>query len=136
MLRKVDRMTMAHSVEGRAPFVAPKVLALGEKLQYTDLVKNGELKWVLMKAFQGVLPREILNRQKHGFNVPIDHWLKTNWGYLLEETFSSQSALAKHHVISKDSLKVAKKMIADPVRLNGHTIFSFVMLNRWMENYL
>lgn len=136
MLKKMDRMTMAYSVEGRAPFVAPSVLAHADKLKYSHLVRDGSLKWVLRKAFQDILPKEIIDRPKHGFNVPIDHWLKTSWQYLLEETFSKESYLSKQGIISKDSLKVAKKMVADPDRLNGHSIFCFIMMNQWMQRNL
>ena len=136
MLKKMDRMTMAYSVEGRAPFVAPSVLSHAEKLKYSHLIRNGELKWILRKAFQDILPQKIINRPKHGFNVPIDHWLKSNWSSLVNETFSKESALRKHGFISKNSFKVGKSMVSDSNKLNGHSIFCFIMLNRWMEKNL
>lgn len=136
MLKKMDRMTMAYSVEGRAPFVAPSVLSHAENLKYYHLNRNGELKWILRKAFQDILPQKIINRPKHGFNVPIDHWLKSKWSYLVNETFSKESALRKHGFISKNSFKVAKSMLSDSNRLNGHSIFCFIMLNRWLEKNL
>ena len=135
MLKKMDRMTMAYSVEGRAPFVAPAVLAHADKLKYDYLVRGDKLKWVLRKAFEDVLPQEIIDRPKHGFNVPIEHWLKTTWGHLVDETFSNDSCLGKSGIISENSLKAAKKMVMDSKRLNGHTIFCFIMLNRWMEKH-
>ncbi len=135
MLRKVDRMTMAYSVEGRSPFVAPIVLSHTDKLKYSHLVRNNSLKWVLRKAFEDVLPPEIVNRPKHGFNVPIDHWLKDEWSFLVDESFSKSSALYKNGIIHGKSFKVAKDMLFDGIRLNGHTIFTFVMLNRWLEKF-
>jgi asparagine synthase (glutamine-hydrolysing) len=56
MLRKVDRMTMAFSVEGRVPFAAPAVLALADLLPYAAMVREGSLKWALRRAFAGLLP--------------------------------------------------------------------------------
>lgn len=135
MLKKVDRMTMAYSVEGRAPFVAPSVLSLADKLKYKHLVRGGRLKWVLRKAFEDILPPEVINRPKHGFNVPIDHWLKNEWSFLVEETFSKDSALYRNGVINGCARKAANEMLFDSSRLNGHTIFSFIMLNRWLERY-
>jgi len=133
MLRKVDRMTMAYSVEGRAPFVAPSVLAHADKLKYSHLVKDGSLKWVLRQAFRDILPSDIIDRPKHGFNVPIDHWLKGEWSFLVDETFSNDSKLSKLGIIHKDSAALAKRMVNDQDRLNGHSIFSFIMLNLWLE---
>lgn len=132
MLRKVDRMTMAYSVEGRSPFVAPSVLSHSDKLRYAQLVKDGNLKWVLRKAFADLLPQEIINRPKHGFNVPIDHWLNDELAFLVKETFSKSSLLYKNGIIHDKSAEVAQEMLQNKVRFNGHTIFTFVMLNRWL----
>lgn len=133
MLQKLDRMTMAHSVEGRVPFAAPAVMAHVEKLGFNHLVRNGTLKWALREAFADILPEEISKRPKHGFNVPIDRWLKEEWADLFEETFSPNSMLAKEGLINKNSREVAYKMLHDKNRLNGHTIFCFIMLNLWLN---
>lgn len=133
MLRKVDRMTMAFSVEGRAPFASASVLNLAKKLSFSELVKNKILKYVLREAYKDILPIEIINRSKHGFNVPIDHWLRNEWFDLFEKTFESESTLVKYKIIDKDSYKNASNMLRAKDRLNGHTIFSFIILNLWLE---
>jgi asparagine synthase (glutamine-hydrolysing) len=135
MLKKVDRMTMAYSIEGRAPFVAPSVLAHVEKLRYEHFIKGEELKWTLRRAFKDVLPAEIIHRPKHGFNVPVDHWLKNDWRSLMEEAFSKESALFRMGIIDRESADLANEMVNDKTRLNGHTIFTYIMLNRWLERY-
>lgn len=134
MLRKADRMTMAHSVEGRVPFAAPAVLAHAEKLRYSQMVRGDTLKWVLREAFASLLPEQVRQRPKHGFNVPIDHWLKGEWAGLLEETFAADSALAKAGLIHPKSGAYAKHLLHDPQRLNGHTVFSLITLNLWLEH--
>ena len=96
MLNKLDRMTMAHSVEGRVPFAAPKVLAHAQRLNYSQMVRGNTLKWALRQAYAEILPGDLIQRPKHGFNVPIDHWLKNEWRDLLGETFASGSALHRH----------------------------------------
>lgn len=135
MLKKIDRMTMAYSVEGRAPFAAPAVLSHAAKLRYHHQIRDGQLKWVLRRAFEDILPSEVVDRPKHGFNVPIDHWLKNEWSFLVEESFSKQSALYKKGLIHENSLETAQRMLQDSNRLNGHTIFCYVMLNMWLENF-
>lgn len=133
MLRKLDRMTMAHSVEGRVPFAAPAVLAHAERLSYSQMVRGKTLKWALREAYADVLPAEIVDRPKHGFNVPIDHWLKGEWRDLLHDTFAPGSALNAHGMLGNDAAAVAERMLQDRERLNGHTIFCFIVLNRWLE---
>lgn len=133
MLRKVDRMTMAYSVEGRVPFAAPSVIALANRLTYDDMVKGKTLKWSLREAFSDVLPMEIIGREKHGFNIPIDRWLKVEWHDMVEETFRVGSALWRYGLIDESSRETALEMLSDQSKLNGHTIFCFVILNKWLE---
>jgi len=135
MLRKVDRMTMAHSIEGRAPFAAPSVLKFAEKVKLDSMLKEGQLKWSLRMAFADLLPNHIIERPKHGFNVPIDHWLKDEWNDLFQHTFSKDSQLYKLDIIHENSIEVANKMLHDEQRLNGHSLFCMIMLNMWLENY-
>jgi asparagine synthase (glutamine-hydrolysing) len=133
MLRKVDRMGMAYSVEGRVPFAAPAVLAHADKLAFHHLIRDSEMKWVLKRAFADTLPEIILRRPKHGFNVPIDHWLRGEWSDLVREAFCADSALMKTGLLHDKSYDIAKRMLFDRERLNGHTIFCFIMLNLWLE---
>lgn len=136
MLSKVDRMTMAYCVEGRVPFAAPEVLSLASRLNLDQMVsKAGVLKWALRKAFSDMLPAHVLSRPKHGFNVPIDHWLRNDWAHLIDETFGDGSSLRRNGFVDANAHSVALDMINDVSRLNGHTIFSFVMMNRWLENH-
>lgn len=135
MLQKVDRMTMAYSVEGRVPFAAPTVLAHAEKLKYKHMVRNGFLKWALRNAFRDILPKEIYERPKHGFNVPVDHWLKNDWADLFEEAFAPSSHLMKTGLINKESRDAAYSMVHDKLRVNGHTIFSLIVLNIWLGSH-
>ena len=90
-------------------------------------------KKILRDAFSYLLPSDVLNRKKHGFNVPIDQWLRNEWAGLVNETFSGASALSRLGFLHKDSHDTALKMVKDKKRLNGHTIFSYIMLNRWLE---
>ena len=133
MLRKVDRMTMACSVEGRAPFAAPKVLAFADALDYSAMYREGTLKWALRRAFSDIVPDDVLRRPKHGFNVPVDHWLRTGWSDLLKHSFSEESALHKHGLIHSRSGDIAQRLLGDTSRLHGHTLFSYIMLNMWLE---
>jgi len=99
------------------------------------MVSGNHLKWVLRKAFSDILPEEVFNRPKHGFNVPIDHWIKTDWKDLFEHAFSKESALFKQGFISSNALEKATSLRDDPKRLNGHSLFCYMMLNMWLENH-
>lgn len=134
MLRKCDRMTMAYSVEGRVPFAAPAVLSHADKLSFAHMVgPDGTLKHVLRKAFSDILSPDVIARPKHGFNVPIDHWLKHDWSDLVEDTFRQDSALNRQGLLAPHAPQLAQAMLHDKKRLNGHTIFCMIMLNKWLE---
>jgi asparagine synthase (glutamine-hydrolysing) len=133
MLSKVDRMTMAFSVEGRAPFAAPAVQHHASRLTWDKLIRDGELKWVLRRAFSDLLPHEVVTRPKHGFNVPIDHWFREEWQDLLLDTFAADSPLRRLGLLRADAAEQAQRLLHDPRRVAGHVLFTFVMLRLWME---
>jgi len=135
MLRKADRMTMANSVEGRVPFAAPAVQKLAEGLSLQQMVRGDDLKWILRRAFADVLPQDVVGRPKHGFNVPIDNWLNGDWADLVDETFSAGSMLAKERLIAENALSEAKSMLTSKTRLSGHSVFCYIMLNMWLEEF-
>lgn len=135
MLRKADRMGMAHSIEVRVPFAAPEIQSLSEELEITDCISGKTLKTALRDAFRDILPMDVIERPKHGFNVPIDHWLKNDWKDLVYETFDPNSKLSTMGLLRDNSLAQALKFLDSPQDLNGHSIFSFIMLNKWLENW-
>lgn len=84
-LVKVDRMTMATSLEARVPFLDKEVVELAVQLP-AELKINHQSKVVLREAFKELLPKEVIGRPKHGFDLPIDNWLR----YDLKELFHAK----------------------------------------------
>lgn len=76
ILLKADKMTMAHLLELRVPFLDKKVFSLASKIGTDQKIKNNTTKYVLRKAAEGIVPDHVVNRKKLGFPVPICHWLK------------------------------------------------------------
>lgn len=76
ILVKADRMTMAHSLELRVPFLDKEVFKVASEIPEFAKLANGTTKYVLREAIRDVVPDSILNRKKLGFPVPIRHWLK------------------------------------------------------------
>jgi asparagine synthase (glutamine-hydrolysing) len=77
-LEKVDRSTMAASVEARVPFLDNDLVEYVYSLSYKDKVRNGEKKWLLKESLRGVIPDNILYGPKKGFSVPYEEWLKNS----------------------------------------------------------
>jgi asparagine synthase (glutamine-hydrolysing) len=76
LLVKVDIASMANSLEARSPFLDHKVMEFAASLPPELKLKGLQTKYLLKRAFSPLLPREILNRKKMGFGVPIDRWLR------------------------------------------------------------
>lgn len=76
ILVKADRMTMAHSLELRVPFLDTEVAKVASKLTLEQKIGNGTTKYALRQAFRGIVPDSVNHRRKLGFPVPIRYWLK------------------------------------------------------------
>ena len=75
LLVKYDRMAMAHSLEGRAPFLQPRVVEMGFQLPAHDRMAEGRGKIGLRRIAHRWLSKEVLNREKQGFVLPMAPWL-------------------------------------------------------------
>ncbi|MFC4321641.1 asparagine synthase (glutamine-hydrolyzing) [Litchfieldia salsa] len=76
ILLKADKMTMAHSLELRVPFLDKVVFDVASKISPELKTANNTTKYILRKAVEGIVPDHVLERKKLGFPVPIRHWLK------------------------------------------------------------
>ena len=76
ILTKVDRASMAHSLEVRVPFLDHRVLAAGFRLAPELKLRGGETKWILRRMLHDRVPRELIERPKQGFEIPVADWLR------------------------------------------------------------
>ena len=145
ILIKADTMTMAHSLEGRVPFLDPRIAEFSTTLPVS--LKLGGFgtgsstgftqkklieKYVLRKAVQDLLPQSILKRKKQGFTVPLDNWFKKD----LKEVAShllDKSALKESGVF--DAQKV-KKLYPPFGKIGGYyRLWPLVYLQMWNKIY-
>jgi asparagine synthase (glutamine-hydrolysing) len=85
ILTKVDRASMAVSLETRAPFLDPRVGQFAASLPLEFKLRGKTGKYILKKAMEPLLPREILHRSKKGFGIPIADWLKGRLNPLMHD---------------------------------------------------
>jgi len=76
ILTKVDRASMMHSLEVRAPYLDIELVDFVRRIPHQYKLRNGETKYILKKALENVLPHKILYRPKKGFGVPIGPWFR------------------------------------------------------------
>jgi len=76
ILTKVDRASMMVSLEVRAPFLDNDVVDFARRIPHQYKFRDGQTKYLLKRALEGILPRDIIHRKKKGFGVPLARWLK------------------------------------------------------------
>ncbi|HLH15330.1 MAG TPA: asparagine synthase (glutamine-hydrolyzing) [Solirubrobacteraceae bacterium] len=80
LLMRVDKMTMATSVEARVPFLDPDLVRFALALPERMKVRDGVGKWLLKRAVDGLLPSDIVYRRKQGFGAPVSEWFRGELG--------------------------------------------------------
>jgi len=112
LLMKVDRMTMAHGVEARAPYLDPqlilKALALPAKYKLQGQVGKVLLRELVESHFPGEVGRSLAWREKHGFEVPVSSWLRHHLRECVEDRLSA-TKLARSGVLDVDFVLELKK---------------------------
>jgi asparagine synthase (glutamine-hydrolysing) len=77
ILTKVDRMSMIHSLEARVPILDHKVVELAAGIPPSLKINRGTSKYIFKKTMENILPGEVLYKKKHGFNLPLEFWLRS-----------------------------------------------------------
>jgi asparagine synthase (glutamine-hydrolysing) len=134
-LVKVDRASMAHGLEVRPPLLDHELLELAVRIPSRWKVRRGEGKWILKQAYQERLPAEVLRRRKHGFEIPIDSWLRGPLRDMFESAVLEPRARVAGLVDQAVAHRVYRSHLAGTGR-HGEVLWSLLILARWAERYL
>lgn len=94
ILYKTDRMSMAHSLEVRPPFLDHRIVEFAARLPHQLKIHNSTLKYVLRELMSDKLPKSVLSRKKEGFDIPAHHWLRSCLKPLVLATINRRSVEA------------------------------------------
>ncbi|MEK6754572.1 MAG: asparagine synthase (glutamine-hydrolyzing), partial [Bacteroidota bacterium] len=84
LLMRVDKVSMATSVEARVPFLDHRLVEYSMTIPKEFKIKGGEPKYILKKAVEGIIPKNIIYRKKQGFAAPVSEWLRSEWFAFME----------------------------------------------------
>lgn len=132
ILQKVDRASMSVSLETRCPFLDHNLIKLVLSLPMEMKLKKDKSKWILRKILNRYLPKDLYERPKMGFNVPLDNWLKGPLKEWAEELLSEKS-LGKHNLLDT---KVIRKAWYDHInnkRNMQFPLWNVLMFQAWIE---
>jgi asparagine synthase (glutamine-hydrolysing) len=135
VLTKVDRMSMAHSIESRVPLLDNEVIAFASTLPASMKIANGRRKHILKSVAASLLPSEILTRPKQGFGVPIGSWFRGNLRELFSDTLLSRASLERGYF----QPTVVRRLIQEHLsgkRDHASRLWQLVIFERWHQQYV
>lgn len=130
ILVKVDRASMAHGLEARAPFLDYRLVEFAASLPVEMKLKGLRKKYLLRRMLRGSIPREAIDQPKKGFNAPVAHWV-ADW---LEKLVKCGPQGLFGDVVDHSELMRLLEEHRARKRDNGHKLFGLLMLHIWLND--
>ena len=135
VLAFVDRLSMAHSVEVRPPFLDHRLVELVAGLPGSLKIKGGRVKHILKEAVADLLPVELLARPKEGFIMPVNEWLIGSLKDYVLATLAPDR-LARHGLFRPEAIRELLASHYAGGADQGNRIWNLLMLQLWWERYI
>lgn len=136
MLRKVDSMSMANSLEVRTPFLDYRVVNFAFSLP-VEFKINGQIKKkILQDTFKNELPEELYNRAKHGFEVPLLSWFRNELRSTIENDLLSDSFILEQGIFNLSAIqRLKKQLFSKNPNDTAATVWALIVFNTWWKKY-
>lgn len=132
ILVKVDRCSMLHSLEVRAPFLDRDAAEFVARLPIRHKLRGFKRKYLLKRAFADVLPPEILHRNKRGFQIPVAAWLRGRMRPLLEEMLG-ESRLRQQGIFAPQAVRALMEAHFSGRADMRKPLWTLLVLQLWLE---
>ncbi len=135
LLMRVDKLTMAHSVEARVPFLDYRLVEFTMNLpDHVRLLDGKTPKLLLKRAAEHVLPREIVWRPKQGFAAPMDEWMRTVWRDRAKQIIL-ESPFVRNGILSRFGVQHLFYLLEHKRQRVGKSIYLLLNLALWHRRY-
>jgi asparagine synthase (glutamine-hydrolysing) len=137
MLRKVDAMSMANSLEVRTPFLDHRIVNFAFSLPTAFKINANMKKKILQDAFRKDLPEEVYNRPKHGFEVPLMSWFKNELRSTIENELLADDFIEEQGIFNVAATSELKKQLFSNNPEDAQaTIWALIVFNTWWKKYI
>ena len=135
ILTKVDRASMAVSLEVRAPFLDPRIAEFAASIPLEYKLKGNKGKYILKKAMENMLPKNILHRPKKGFGIPIAEWLRGRLNPLMHELLDEKRLKNQGLFDEKFVQKLIKEHETNAAS-HHKQLWTLLVFQLWFDNFL
>ncbi len=132
---KVDRMSMATSLEAREPLLDHKLVEFAFSIPGEWRVQGLTTKWIFKKTMERLLPRKNIYRSKEGFSIPIKQWLKVELRDLMLD-YLNEKRIAREGFFNFSCLEKMIKAHLEGRENYSHQLWALLVFEIWKENYL
>jgi asparagine synthase (glutamine-hydrolysing) len=134
ILTKVDRMSMAVSLEARDPLLDHKLLEFAATVPSSLKLKNGRSKYLLRRVLERKLPKAIVDRPKQGFEAPVGEWLRGPLAPMVDDLILD-GRLRGRGIFDDQAITRLWQQHRSGVRDHRHRLWSLVMLELWFRRF-
>lgn len=135
LLMRVDKISMATSVEARVPFLDHRLVEYSMQIPSRWKIRNGRTKAILKDAVHGIIPDEIVHRKKQGFAAPMNEWLRFQWAGYVEHTLLG-SALVRSGMIRQDEVRRLITLHRSGQKNQGQNLWNLLNLVLWHSYWI
>lgn len=136
MLVKVDLMSMAHGLEVRSPFLDVALVNFAFQLPSHYKINKGSRKRILRDAFRDMLPQELYNRPKKGFEVPLLKWFRKEWKSMIVDDLLSKKRIDDQGMWDYQEVEklIRKLFSSNPGDVHAR-IWGLIVFQWWFRKY-
>jgi asparagine synthase (glutamine-hydrolysing) len=134
ILTKVDRMSMAHSIEARVPLLDHKIVEFSATIPPELKLRGSTTKYIFKRALRGILPDEIIGRPKRGFAIPLGRWFRGRLGNFLRDLLLSDTC-RRRGIFNHDYIERLIKRHENGRELDLH-LWTLISFELWCRTFL